>query len=357
MKTISCGAPYGEGGLGQHLAHVVEAARQEGCLRTYFTHKAREGDVSGAEVSSRVLPLLLDYSPARFRPDWRATFSAELFDVAVASQLRQGDVFIGFSGQALSSFQAARRLGFSTLELESPTCHIEQVLRQQRRAEESGIERGWLGSRLMKRSLREYELADTIVVTSDYAHRSFLERGIAAKRLKRRSLSVSSRFVPGVRRRIDNKFRIVYVGALTAAKGVHVLLDAFSRCDEPLAELTLVGGWATRGMRRFIQKRLAVDPRIRTRVGDPLPFLLEADVCVHPSFHDGLGFAPMEALACGTPVIVTEDTGMKEHVRKGFNGFVVPTGDAVALLEHLEIVRAGGLAARSRHAALTTEWK
>ena len=126
-------------------------------------------------------------------------------------------------------------------------------------------------------------------------------------------------------------------------KGVHVLLDAFSRFDEPLAELTLVGGWATRGMRHFIEKRLAADPRIRTRVGDPLPYLQEADVCVHPSFHDGLGLAPMEALACGTPVIVTEDTGMREHVRQGFNGFVIPTGDAVALFEHLEIVRTGGL--------------
>jgi glycosyltransferase involved in cell wall biosynthesis len=355
IKTISCGAPYGQLGLGKHLAQVVEDARQEGSLAAYFAHKARAGDALGVNVSSRALPLLLNYSPARFRPDWRAALSAELFDRAVASQLKRGDALIAFSGQALSSFQRARRLGFSTLELESPTGHLQHVLQQQRRAEDSGIERGWAGSRLVKRALREYELADVIVVTSEYAYDSFLERGIPAEGLKRRSLSVESRFVPGVRARTDDKFRIVYVGALTAMKGVHVLLDAFARCDEPLAELTLVGGWATRGMRRLIEKNLSADPRIRIRVSDPLPHLQEADVCVHPSFHDGFGLAPMEALACGTPVIVTEDTGMKEHVRQGLNGFVIPTGDAVALAEHLKIVRAGELRPPSWHAALTFE--
>jgi glycosyltransferase involved in cell wall biosynthesis len=357
MKTVSCGASYGEGGLGKHLAQVVEDARREGCLTTYFTHEARPGDEMGVNVSLKALSVLFNYSPARFRPDWRAALAAELFDLAVSSKLTQGDAFIGFSGQALSSFQRARRLGFSRLELESPTGHMQHVVQQQRCAERAGIERGWVGSRLVKRSLREYDLADTIVVTSQYAHTSFLERGIPPEKLKRRCLSVSYRCGAGIRGRIDDKFRIVYVGAFTAMKGVHVLLDAFSRCDEPAAELTLVGGWATRGMRRLIEKTLSADPRIRLQAGDPLPYLQEADVCVHPSFHDGFGLAPMEALACGTPVIVTEDTGMKEHVRQGFNGFVIPTGDAVALLEHLEVVRSGRLPAPSRRVALTSEWK
>jgi glycosyltransferase involved in cell wall biosynthesis len=72
--------------------------------------------------------------------------------------------------------------------------------------------------------------------------------------------------------------------------------------------------------------------------GDPLPVLQKADVFVHPSYEDGFGYAPMEALACGVPVVVTEDTGMKEYVRDGVNGFIVPTGSVdaiVAALRHL----------------------
>jgi len=44
----------------------------------------------------------------------------------------------------------------------------------------------------------------------------------------------------------------------------------------------------------------------------------------------------MEAIACGVPVIVTENTGMKEYVKEGVNGYIVPTGSYKAILERLE---------------------
>jgi len=77
------------------------------------------------------------------------------------------------------------------------------------------------------------------------------------------------------------------------------------------------------------------DERITVGPGDPLPLLQRADVFVHPTYEDGFGYAPMEALACGVPVIVTEDTGMKEHVQEGENGYVVPTGSVEATAEAL----------------------
>jgi glycosyltransferase involved in cell wall biosynthesis len=70
-----------------------------------------------------------------------------------------------------------------------------------------------------------------------------------------------------------------------------------------------------------------------------LPHLQQADVYVHPSYEDGFAYAPMEALACGVPVIVTQDTGMKEHVNEGVNGFVIPTGNVAAIAERLKAIR------------------
>ena len=45
--------------------------------------------------------------------------------------------------------------------------------------------------------------------------------------------------------------------------------------------------------------------------------------------------------ACNVPVIVTEDTGMKESVVEGQNGFIIPTGDSEALLERLRRLQVG----------------
>ena len=67
-------------------------------------------------------------------------------------------------------------------------------------------------------------------------------------------------------------------------------------------------------MRRYLERARARDPRISVVPGDPLPHLQRARLCVHPAYEDGFGYAPAEALACGVPVIVTEDTGMKELI-------------------------------------------
>jgi len=330
--------PYGLGGLGQHLAQVVEEARAEGTLSHYYSPAPLPADPLGRRVAPKAVRWLAAYTPARFRPDLRTALAAELFDRAVARRLSRTEAFTGFSGQALDSTRAAHRLGCEALSLESPTGHVRLVWRQQKQAEASGIERGWLSARMLKRALLEYELADTIYVTSSYAYDSFIAEGVPEQKLRFRRLSIGQRFAPRSDWSRDGTFRIVYVGALTATKGVHVLLQAFERLAATSAELTLVGGWSSRGMRSFITERLKSDPRIRITVGDPLPHLEQADVYVHPSLHDGFGFAPMEAMACGVPVIVTQDTGMKEHVREGINGFVVSTGDTDALVERLEFV-------------------
>jgi glycosyltransferase involved in cell wall biosynthesis len=116
-------------------------------------------------------------------------------------------------------------------------------------------------------------------------------------------------------------------------------LEAFARIQDQDAQLILVGGSGTDDMESYLRAIVASDRRIRIRPGDPLPYLHRADVLVYPSFEDGLGLAPLEALACGVPVIVTEDTGMKEYVLDGKNGYILPTGDIDALVDQLRAIR------------------
>jgi glycosyltransferase involved in cell wall biosynthesis len=139
-------------------------------------------------------------------------------------------------------------------------------------------------------------------------------------------------------------FDIVYVGALTVVKGVPLLIDAVRALSHADIRLTLVGGWASRGMRRFVERACAEDRRIRTAHGDPLPHVRGASLSVHPTFADGFGYAPLEALACGVPVIVSEDTGMKHLIdaERG-EGLVLATGDLPALTEAIDAAYRGEL--------------
>ena len=51
------------------------------------------------------------------------------------------------------------------------------------------------------------------------------------------------------------------------------------------------------------------------------------DICVQASREEGLGFSPLEALACGVPVVATSVGGLKETIIDGRTGWTYPVGD------------------------------
>ena len=154
-------------------------------------------------------------------------------------------------------------------------------------------------------------------------------------------LTPDPRYAPRERTRAPERFEVVYVGSLAVHKGVPLLIDAVRRLPHRDLRLTLVGGWGSRGMRRFVQRACAADPRISARPGDPLERLRGASVCVHPAFEDGFAYAPAEALASGVPVIVSEDTGMKELIDSPRRGMILPTGALGALTEAIDAAYRG----------------
>jgi len=239
---------------------------------------------------------------------------------------------VAFDGVALHTFTAARRRGAAGIALEATTSHVDNVRRLHRQASVAGVvEPGWLTPLHVAKLRREYTAADVIAVPSQYAWASFVAAGVPESKLIRRVHCVPARFTPARRRPASDVFTMVYVGRLEQTKGVAVLLDAFARLRRSDLRLRLVGRYATAAFERLVAGRRQRDPRISVAAGDPLPHLHAADVLVHASFEDGLAFAPLEALAAGVPVVVTEDTGMKEYVVPGVTGWVVPTGDVDAL--------------------------
>ena len=340
MKILSCNAPYNDGGLGKVLAQLVEEARSARTLDCYYTTRKKSNDPKGQEISLKRLRWLFHSPPFRYSLSWRDFLAADLFDRAVAKTLAASMIFHGFCGRAQHSFLSARKLRYQQLVLESATSHISNVMQQHQRAAKAfPIEKGWLNKQQYEKTLREYETADLIYVISEYARQTFLKAGLPEAKVQRRVLTVEPRFAPPTRQFDSDRFTIVYVGRLQVSKGLPVLLDAFKQVPDKNAQLLLVGGVGSDGMENYLRRKIGADPRIKICPGDPLPSLHRADVLVHPSFEDGLGLAPLEALACGVPVIVTEDTGMKESVVDGVNGYVLPTGNVEALVEQLRAIR------------------
>ncbi len=346
--VVSCSASPGAGGLGRHLEEFVDALarrrqptiRISGATRERDAHaRSRRPAVSCASAPHARLLARLPLPLAR---GWRTRNFFVEFDAYAARRLTQADALIAFNGQALTQLRAARRAGYEAIAVVAANSHFRRLLRQHALAHRQyPLESSW-ATQLLRRNLSEYAEADRIYVASQYTRESFVEEGVPDDRLSLFPLTPDPRYEPGGAAASET-FDIVYVGGLSVIKGVPLLVDAVRRLPHADIRLVLVGGWASRGMRRFIQSACAGDPRIRASPGDPLERLRAARLYVHPAYEDGFGYSAAEALACGIPTIVSEDTGMKELIVPGRDGVILPTGDLEALTEAIEAAYRGEL--------------
>jgi colanic acid/amylovoran biosynthesis glycosyltransferase len=135
--------------------------------------------------------------------------------------------------------------------------------------------------------------------------------------------------------------RLLYVGRLSAAKGVPVLLKAIAAIttQHPDVVLTIVGDGPDRQTLEAQAAQLGLTQHIKF-VGYQsqkavCQYLQHCDVFVLPSFAEGLPVVLMEAMATGIPVIATAITAISELVEDSFNGYLVPPGAVEPLAQRL----------------------
>ena len=343
--VVSCPAPYGAGGLGRHLKELADASGRRGQRAVCLCAPALRGSPPAASPFVRELPVRGRAGPlerlARLSPSWRNLRRSVVFDRNAARQLPQAEHLLAFNGQALEQLGAAKRAGYHSLSLVAANPHLRRLLRQHELAHRQYPLEGTWATHLLRRNLKEYARAQRIYVASRYTWESFVEEGVPERMLSLFPLTPDPRFTRGQESPGVSTFDVVFVGRLCVTKGVPLLVDAIARLAHPDLRLVLVGGWSSRGMRRFLERARARDARIEIGPGDPLPRLRDAALLAHPAYEDGFAYAPAEALACGVPVLVSEDTGMKELIEPGVNGAVLPTGDLNALTEAIDAAYRG----------------
>lgn len=122
------------------------------------------------------------------------------------------------------------------------------------------------------------------------------------------------------------------VGALIARKGQSLVIEALTSL--PDAQLALVGTGEDRAMLEALAGRLGLTDRVHFLGAldhKALPVLLSAaDVMVLPSASEGLANAWVEALACGTPLVISDAGGARELVVDDRTGRIV-TRDPTAI--------------------------
>jgi len=140
-------------------------------------------------------------------------------------------------------------------------------------------------------------------------------------------------FVPNPGRKSTERFEVLCVGRLAAAKGHHILLAAVGRLvrEGRSIRLRLVGDGPERpGLeRRIAELGLEYNVQLMGSLNQDRVRQLyaETDLFVLTSFAEGVPVVLMEAMAMEIPCVATWITGVPELIRHSIDGWLVPPGD------------------------------
>ncbi|MEN7549789.1 glycosyltransferase family 4 protein [Rapidithrix thailandica] len=264
-------------------------------------------------------------------------FCERKHDKYVSQQLDKyrPDIFIGYEKSSLLSFKKAKTLGAVTV-LDLAQVHYEYIryLRDHYAPFKAIIHSEKLFDAINTVKGAEYKEADYIMALSSFAKDTLVQQGIPQEKVYTVNLGFDpARFKLKSHYRKEGVFKILFVGTITKRKGIQVLLEAFKSLDLPGVELTMVGPMYD-GQDVFDQYKGMFTYVPFLHHEELVKYYQDADLFVFPSLLDSWAMTVLEAMACGTPVIVSENTGAKDAVKKG-GGEILPIDNVPLLKEKI----------------------
>ena len=138
----------------------------------------------------------------------------------------------------------------------------------------------------------------------------------------------------------NDRFRVIYSGGLGPRKNVGLLLEAFKQVQQRIPDIELHIAGASPARTPWPQRAHDLGLTHVTFTGfiadeDMADFYRNGDLLVFPSRYEGFGFAPLEAMACGTPVLSARGGALTETSGNGADFFEYDVDDLADKMERL----------------------
>ncbi len=242
--------------------------------------------------------------------------------------LNNTDILVGWSSFSKEAFLKAKKTNCIKI-LERGSTHIkyqEKILKME--YDKLKIKPNLPSQNIIEKELIEYELADYITIPSEFAKKTYLEYGISESKLIKVPYGVDLKEFKYLnkKRPKGDKFRIISVGTISIRKGSHILIEAFEQLSLNNSELIFVGT-IENNFKKILKKfkKLKNVKFISKQKQENLKYFYNnSDIFVLYSLEEGLSMVQAQAMACGLPIICSENTGGSEIVDDGINGYVIP---------------------------------
>ncbi|MEJ8854243.1 glycosyltransferase family 4 protein [Variovorax robiniae] len=236
-------------------------------------------------------------------------------------------VVIAYENAAYHTFAAAKAVGARCI-LDAAAFHHKTV------AEQLNPPDTPYTPEVNRRKDAEIAMADLILTCSPLAADSYQANGVEPARLQPLLLGADPKLVtPITSTRRDGPARFMFAGPLSFRKSVDLILAAFARLNAEgfQYELHFVGGVVDQELLGAVQDAPGAVYHPSVPQSQLFDLMATADCLLLPSRSDSFGMVVAEAMACGTPALVSSQTGAKAIV-EAFpeSGWIVePDGEAL----------------------------
>lgn len=191
-----------------------------------------------------------------------------------------------------------------------------------------------------------YNLCDMILVSSaeqaelfsfmaKKAKKKIVHLGVDVKLFKPAASKALAKHEIGID---QTKFVVGYAGRVSYEKDLKTLYRAFLRLEKKYDDVVLLiaGGGHPSLEKIFLNKENVILTGLQDNLA---PYYQAMDVYVLPSLIETTSLTTMEAMACGTPVIVTPVGFIKEYINDGSNGFIFPKKNSYDLFKKIVFLK------------------
>jgi glycosyltransferase involved in cell wall biosynthesis len=268
----------------------------------------------------------------------------------VQMKLPEHGVFFGYSYSSLEVLREEKRNGKLCIldQIDPGAPEFRLVAEEMRRHPELNGLPPELPTAYYDRNRREWEIADVIVVNSEWTRDAIVAEGASPEKIEILPLAYESKRVatrqqedgaqerqPMFRSRLPDRarsatLRVLWLGQVNVRKGIHYLIEAARLLQTEHVEFDVVGSI---GISEAALNSAPRNMRFHGSVSRDCAagWYRQSDVFVLPTLSDGFAITQLEAFAHCLPVITTPNCG--RVVEDGKTGFVIPPRDPEALAE------------------------
>lgn len=306
-----------------HLAGFLEKKEMlEKIITIYPYFKIKEYKINKNRIYTLYFLSFIFYFLKKFKIIYSKIIFSNIFEYFAKKKITNNtysNILIGLNGYCLNNLLHAKNIGYKTVVDRACPHIIEQkkILFEEINnlpiINKAKIKENFFDEKIVEKMIKEYDVADHILVPSNYSAKSFYKHNLQ-KKIIMNYIPNEKIFIKKNIDKINSKELVIFaIGFNFIRKGFFYLLKAMQQINNKNIKLILRSTIPSYLSTSLPSNTTIIDSHLKNE--DLNNLYNSCDILILPSIDEGFGMVVIEAMLAGMPVITSENVGASDVIR------------------------------------------